>query len=377
MNVGDVVVTSKSSTRESASSGVVARTPTDPGKAMPTTADTVIRLRIWGSHDLYKLELDKPEITIGTESTCTIRIAGKHVSKLHASLRREGDQWRLRDLASRNGTRVGGLPITESPISPGSEISIGRVTLVAESMRSIVLRTFLGRVLGWADEHLEEIDLALRAVRVTAARRAPLAVSGEDDLVSVAFDIHQLAFGAARPFILCDPTRSAKERMRRGVRMIAAPAEAVVAATGGTLCVWAIPKRLPPNFDALRKSLVKPGATAQLVICAREERFLRGVGVEPIVVSPLRARDGEIEQIIRSYAADAAGSLQTGFRLISKDLQWVLEHGQTLGEIQRCCERLLALKHFGRYTRAAKWLEISSQSLTEWMEARDIIGIPY
>jgi pSer/pThr/pTyr-binding forkhead associated (FHA) protein len=43
-------------------------------------------------------------------------------------LRRDGDRWLLRDLGSRNGTRVNGLRVLEeTEVRPGDRVSLGEV----------------------------------------------------------------------------------------------------------------------------------------------------------------------------------------------------------------------------------------------------------
>jgi hypothetical protein len=48
---------------------------------------------------------------------------------------------------------------------------------------------------------------ALRSIRMAATRRTALVLHGDGDLVPIARAIHRRAFGAERPFIVCDPRR--------------------------------------------------------------------------------------------------------------------------------------------------------------------------
>ena len=73
------------------------------------------------------------EITIGRDdavATACITI-DRYISRKHARLYEEGDGLlRLADLASRNGTRVGGRSLGEpEPIGVGEPFVIGRTTL--------------------------------------------------------------------------------------------------------------------------------------------------------------------------------------------------------------------------------------------------------
>lgn len=48
------------------------------------------------------------------------------VSRHHAELRREGERWLLRDVGSRNGTRVNGMRVLEPmEVHPGDRVALG------------------------------------------------------------------------------------------------------------------------------------------------------------------------------------------------------------------------------------------------------------
>jgi hypothetical protein len=49
--------------------------------------------------------------TIGRDPACDLVLADRTVSRLHATLRRFGDEWFVEDLSSTNGTRVNGIRI--------------------------------------------------------------------------------------------------------------------------------------------------------------------------------------------------------------------------------------------------------------------------
>jgi hypothetical protein len=64
-------------------------------------------------------------LTLGRGSDCDYVVASVAVSARHARLRRDPDGWTLRDLGSRNGTRVNGWLITEQPLTDGDEVTLG------------------------------------------------------------------------------------------------------------------------------------------------------------------------------------------------------------------------------------------------------------
>lgn len=65
-------------------------------------------------------------VTIGRSRDCDCVVPEPSVSRRHAELRRDGCRWFLRDVGSRNGTRVNGLRLLEeAEVRPGDRISLG------------------------------------------------------------------------------------------------------------------------------------------------------------------------------------------------------------------------------------------------------------
>jgi FHA domain/Domain of unknown function (DUF1707) len=65
-------------------------------------------------------------VALGRSRTCDCVLADPSVSRRHAELRREGGRWLLRDLGSRNGTRVNGARLLdEAEVGPGDRVSFG------------------------------------------------------------------------------------------------------------------------------------------------------------------------------------------------------------------------------------------------------------
>src|SRR5262245_271664 len=72
--------------------------------------------------------LDGGPITIGRSSRHTIHLPDATVSKDHAEIARNGDRWLVRDLGSRNGTRVNGVEAGEArPLQEGDLLEVGKV----------------------------------------------------------------------------------------------------------------------------------------------------------------------------------------------------------------------------------------------------------
>jgi serine phosphatase RsbU (regulator of sigma subunit) len=74
--------------------------------------------------------LNGPRIRIGRSSRNEIQITDATVSKEHAEILQQGDRYLLRDLGSRNGSRVNGTEAGEPiPIAPGDRVEIGHISL--------------------------------------------------------------------------------------------------------------------------------------------------------------------------------------------------------------------------------------------------------
>jgi pSer/pThr/pTyr-binding forkhead associated (FHA) protein len=79
-----------------------------------------------GKHKGKKVKLADPEIIIGRDEGSRIRIASSDVSRQHALLIPTPDGVLVRDLGSRNGTFVDGVPIQgEVLLRPGGSLSVG------------------------------------------------------------------------------------------------------------------------------------------------------------------------------------------------------------------------------------------------------------
>jgi pSer/pThr/pTyr-binding forkhead associated (FHA) protein len=69
-------------------------------------------------------------LTLGRSPECDYVVDDRTVSARHAELRRTASGWVLRDLGSRNGTRVNGWLVREQPLSDGDEIALGASAFV-------------------------------------------------------------------------------------------------------------------------------------------------------------------------------------------------------------------------------------------------------
>ena len=82
-----------------------------------------------------RYKLNENDITIGRLADADIRLEQDHVSRKHARVFRNKDQWHLRDTNSRGGTIVNGrtvLPDLPVILTHGDDIRIGSIKLVFE-----------------------------------------------------------------------------------------------------------------------------------------------------------------------------------------------------------------------------------------------------
>src|SRR3954462_14187105 len=70
-------------------------------------------------------EFTEDLITIGRAPDCMIVLDDPSVSGHHAQLESSGETYRLKDLDSTNGTRVNGIPITETVLRFDDRIRFG------------------------------------------------------------------------------------------------------------------------------------------------------------------------------------------------------------------------------------------------------------
>jgi hypothetical protein len=72
-----------------------------------------------------RVALQGARLSIGRDEGATLRVDGSGVSRQHAELYRQGPLYVIRDLASTNGTWLGGRKVEHAPISPGAVLRVG------------------------------------------------------------------------------------------------------------------------------------------------------------------------------------------------------------------------------------------------------------
>ena len=93
-----------------------------------TSAALIDLQAAWREPRLPAIALPDDSITLGRAPDCDCLLTEPSVSRRHAELRSDGERWLLRDLGSRNGTRVNGVRVTaETEVRQGDVVAVGPV----------------------------------------------------------------------------------------------------------------------------------------------------------------------------------------------------------------------------------------------------------
>lgn len=85
--------------------------------------------------DGQKYPLTGAPVRIGRDELVELSVLGdSKISRVHAELRLQGEQWIISDLGSRNGTRVNRHRVEEHPLKNGDAIQLGTTTLRFEAI---------------------------------------------------------------------------------------------------------------------------------------------------------------------------------------------------------------------------------------------------
>src|SRR5262245_23708492 len=74
--------------------------------------------------------LTEAEFSIGRGTSNQLCVTDGSMSRRHCLIRRDADGFTIRDLDSRNGTFVNGVPVTERALQHGDQIGIAASVLV-------------------------------------------------------------------------------------------------------------------------------------------------------------------------------------------------------------------------------------------------------
>jgi hypothetical protein len=320
--------------------------------------DAVVRLRLWGTEYTHPLPEPRVPFKLGSAATCEVRLrdeAGR-LSREHAMLVPEPGGWEIRDLGSKNGLRVEGAPTAKCTLQGGVKIQLGGLTLVAESLKFIGLRSLVCRLVGWAPTRQADVDEALQNLRDSAMQRTPLILIGDDDLAPMAARLHRMTLGPSAPFLPYDGDDVA---------------DAIQAAMHGTLCV---PVRRRATASAIADAVrgVEISARPRLVLCASNAGDAAAVSAKPgrmavIAIPPLSARADEISRLIHEAAQDIVeemGAPCNGFTMHDLERLQAMQFSG-IAELEGSIRRVIAMRTWG-VTAGARKLGLKHSSLSQW-----------
>jgi DNA-binding NtrC family response regulator len=284
----------------------------------------------------------KRSVLIGTHPSSDLALSDPHVSRLHARIDIEENEYLLSDLGSTNGTRVGNVRVRQACLEDGSEIHVGATRLVFR----VLAEPFRIELAG--DPTFEGLigrSVPMRELFALLARVAPseaaVLIQGETGTGKelVAHAIHERSRRKGRPFVVLDcgavpPTLIESELFghERGAftGAVAARAGVFERADGGTLFMDELGElalELQPKLlraletgEVLRVGAERPikvdvrvlAATHRdLAVMVHEGRFRADLyyrlAVIRVPVPPLRERRADIPLLASAFVKDVLG----------------------------------------------------------------------
>jgi DNA-binding NtrC family response regulator len=168
----------------------------------------VLRLEVLAGPDAGRVvRVDRPLFRIGSHASNELVLSDDTVSRHHLELRAEPDGWRVVDLASANGTRLGPLKLGAVHVTGELVLTLGRTRLAlepeeAEAELATSTRTRFGLIAGQAPA-MRELFATLERV---AAREVALLLEGETGVGKerVAESVHRESPRGGAPFVVVD-----------------------------------------------------------------------------------------------------------------------------------------------------------------------------
>ncbi len=179
---------------EGSSSAVRGGTPLLGQLAQPET----LLLRVEGRRDVL---IDRPVFSIGKAPTCDLVLDDQYVSSMHCEIVLGGRGVFIRDLGSKNGTRVGGRLCSMAELAPGMLISLGRVPIRVLALDAKTIDDGTG-IIG-ASEKMAALRNRLALVGATETRVLLLGENGTGKEIA-ARALHRRSRRRDRPLIVAN-----------------------------------------------------------------------------------------------------------------------------------------------------------------------------
>jgi len=184
-----------------------------PTESLPhSTGEHVVirrfRLEVVSGPDAPLAIVSRSErLAVGTHPSADLRLTDRTVSRFHCELTIADDRVVLRDLGSRNGTRINGVPVVVAPLEAGAVLEVGS-THISFRLGSEDLRVPLaaGDRFGLAVGTSAVMRAAFATLERAAQNDTTVLLTGDTgsgkDLL--AESIHQQSARADGPFVVVD-----------------------------------------------------------------------------------------------------------------------------------------------------------------------------
>jgi DNA-binding NtrC family response regulator len=280
-------------------------------------------------------------LLLGKGPVCALRLNDPQISRRHLALELDGQELRVRDLESTNGTRVNGVRASQVVVEGGERIDLGNTTLRVERMAAGGAATLpndrrFESLVGASDE-MRRLYPVLRRI---AESTIPVIIEGETGTgkEALAEALHRASARAQGPFVVFDCTAVAASLLEselfgheRGAftGAVAARPGVFEQANGGTLLIDEIgdldAALQPKLLRAIERAEVRPvGSNRTVRVDVRvlaatrrdldrevqEGRFrddlFHRLAVARIELPPLRRRHGDISVLARHFWSELA-----------------------------------------------------------------------
>ena len=346
-----------------------------------------------------ELPLGLAELVVGSDPSCELQLDDSAVSRRHCAVQLDEAGVRVRDLGSKNGTRLDGTRIVEALWEPGQTLTVGGTKLQLQlggkpTEVALAPSNHFGPVYG--------ASVAMRALFAVLQKAAKtdttVLISGETgtgkDLVARA--LHEASERREQPFVVCDcsalaPTVVEAELFGHTRGAFSGANEAreglLQAAHSGTLFldeVGELPAELQPKLlRALESRKVRPvGSTSEVSIdvrliaathrdlraavkkkAFREDLFFR-LAILEVRVPPLRERRDDLPLLVERLLAQRTPPLQLT-DLPPNALKLLAAYGWpgNVRELRNVVERLVV-------TKSLEHLGQGPMALQPWHDAR-------
>ncbi len=268
------------------------------------------RLHVVPAHgDPFDRMLEGDSLVIGRSSESDLMIADRFLSRQHARLFKQGDDWMAEDLGSRNGTLLNGRPIESATrVKAGDDLQLcGSVVSIRVASAAPPASDSSGSDLGQHTVFRRAAELIDSQAESASETDAPDALRRLADRLSMLNDIHQKLSGSIEMQELLDLILArAFEHLR--------PEEGVIYLRRDDEFYRAAYRTAPgqePNYafsTTLIREVAEKGMAALVLDVETDERFagarsILSSGIQSLVAAPLLDPEGTLGMIALSSRA--------------------------------------------------------------------------